>query len=99
LPPASLRRHPPAGVEHQQQIIDRPVFEAVGQIDLVTDQLIALRVEHDDVAGRLHLTGLAVPHHPIGGEVIAVTGEPYRSAGTDHFATIVIGQVVGGEVE
>ena len=37
------RRDAAAALEHDQQIVDRPVAQRVGQHDIVADQLVALR--------------------------------------------------------
>ena len=40
--------------------------------DIVADELVALRVHHDDIALGADLAGLAVPDDLVGGDVIAV---------------------------
>ena len=98
-PRSALRRDAPAGVEHQQEIVDRPVLEAIGQVDLVADQLVALRIEDDDIARRLDLARLAVPADRVGGEVIAVAGKADLAVRGHKVLLVVIAEDVGGEID
>ena len=75
---------PAAAFEHDQQILDGAVAQRVGQVDVVADQLVALRVDDDDIALGADLAGLAVPDDLVGGEIIAVARHAHlrRSAVT-----------------
>ena len=70
---------PTAALQNDQQIVDRSFAQRVGQHDIVADELVALRVHHDDVAEGANLAGLAVPDDLVGGDVIAVPLHPDRA--------------------
>ena len=71
----------------------------VGQLDIVADELVALRRDHDDVALGIDLAGLAVPDDLVGGEVIALAVHAHFAAGGHDVGVVVVSDLVGAELD
>ena len=85
--------------ENHEEIVDGAVAQRVGQFDIVANELVLLRREHDDIALRMHLPRLAVPDDLVGGHVIAVAAHPHFARRRDDVRIAVVSHLIGAEVD
>ena len=88
-----------AAFENDEEIVDRSIAQAVGQDDILPDQLVALRIDHHDIALGRDLAGLAVPHDLVGSEIIAVARHAHFADRRDPVGVAVVGDLVGAETD
>jgi hypothetical protein len=61
------RRDAPASLQHDQEIVDRPVAQRVGELDRIAKQLVAFGRQENDVTLGIDLSRLPIPDHLVGG--------------------------------
>ena len=83
-------RDPAAAVEHDQEILDRPVAQRIGEDDVVADELVALGVTTTTLPLARTSPRLAVPDDLFGGEIIAVARHPHLAARGDDVGVAVV---------
>ena len=86
-----------AAVQNHQKIVDRPVAKRIGEKDVVADQLVALRRQHDDAAKGADFAGLAVPHDAVGGEGVALALHAHGAGRGKDVGIAVVADFVGTE--
>ena len=86
-------------VEHDEQILDDAVAQAVGQLDLVAIGGVAFGVLDDDIALGEDLAGLAVPGDLVGAHLDRFAVHLDIALGNDDFGVAVVIEVVGGETD
>ena len=96
---SARRGDPAAAFEHDQQIFDRPVAQAVGEHDILADQLVALRSDQDDIALGSDLAALAVPNDLVGGQIIAFARHAHLAGRGDEVGVAVVSDLVGAEAD
>src|SRR4029079_5301398 len=85
-------------LEHDEQIIDRAVFESVRQDDVFAEKLVSLRVPDDDMSLSPDFARLACPGHSVRRDVIAVALHPDLSEGRDYVIIAIVSDLVGTEL-
>src|SRR5258705_9036275 len=96
---ALRRRDPSAAFEHDQEVVDSPVAQRVAEDNILADQLVALRGEHDDAALSPDLARLPIPHDLVRREVIAVARHAYGAGRCDDVGAAVVSYTIGAEFD
>jgi len=76
-----------------------PVAQAVSQVDLVADQLVAFGIDDDDISFGQDPTAFPVPTDPVGGKVIAVARHANLAGRRDEIRFVVIDDFVSAEID
>ena len=94
----ALGRHAPALFQHDEHILDDAVLHRIGQLDRIAVGDVAFRVGDRDIAGGDDTPGLAVPHHLVGAQPIALPEHPHVGQRGDDVGVRIIFQAAGAEL-
>ena len=95
----ALCRDAPALLQHDEHILDHAVLQRIGQLDPVAIGGVAFGIGHRDIAVRHDLPGLAVPHHLVGAQPVALTEQAHIAADRHDIAVRIIFGEVGGKLD
>src|SRR5438270_4646051 len=91
------RRNPATAFQHRREVADDTILHRVGQLDIVTEELVALGGGHHHIASGVDLARLSIPDNLVGSEIIAFAVHAHFAGRGNDIVVAVVAYLVRAE--